>query len=84
MYFVDARHQILVRNKRLPKALLQREVILLPSPVHKAVVKQGVKQELYRQGHILSAVELKKEWTAEELLHHIRKSFNGKIPEGIG
>lgn len=43
-----------------------------------------MKQELYQQGHILSAVELRKEWTADELLNHIRKCFNGKIPEGVG
>ena len=71
------------KKQKVTKGSFTKEVILLPSPVHKAVVKQGVKQELYQLGHILSAVELRKEWTAEELLHHIRKCFNGKIPDGI-
>ena len=41
-----------------------KEIILLTSPTDCKVVRQGTKQMLYQQGHILSAVELHKEWTA--------------------
>lgn len=55
---------------------------MLLSPGDKGVVKQGVKQMLYQHGHIVNALELRKEWTAEEVLSHIRNCFAGKIPEG--
>ena len=37
---------------------------------------------LHQQGHILNAVEIKKEWSAEEVLIHITQCLEGKIPEG--
>ena len=59
-----------------------KEIILLTSPTDCKVVRQGTKQMLYQQGHILSAVELHKEWTAYEMIAHLTDCFGSKIPEG--
>lgn len=45
------------------------------------VVKQSRKQQLYEMGHVLSAVEIEKAWTANEVIANLTSCFDGKIPE---
>jgi hypothetical protein len=72
------------KKSKTVQGTFTKEIILLPSPGDKVVVKQGVKQMLYEKGHILNAVEIYKEWSAEDVLGHIKSCFGTKIPEGTG
>ena len=58
-----------------------REVVLLPDPSAKSVVKGNKKAELVKNGYVISSFDFDRSWSEEDVFMNIRKGFQGK-PDG--
>ncbi|KAM4528196.1 G2/M phase-specific E3 ubiquitin-protein ligase [Odontesthes bonariensis] len=71
------------RQKTLYHRTFNKDIILLLSPTDDIVVKQRKKEQLYKRGHILNAVEFDKTWDHGAVLRQIRDAFKEKIPDDV-
>lgn len=56
-----------------------KEVVLLTSPADNVVPKQQSKQNLYQLGHVLSAVQISKDWSENQVLQNLKDFFKEKL-----
>lgn len=56
--------------------IYNKDIILLTHPKENNVVKQRVKQKLYKKGHIISAFEFAKTWDYTTVMRHLKGKFH--------
>jgi hypothetical protein len=56
-----------------------REVVLLPDPNSKSVVKGNKKAELMKNGYVISSFDFDRSWSEEDVFMNLRKGFQEKL-----
>ena len=59
--------------------MFTQEVVLLPDPSAKSVVKGNKQAELVKNGYVISSFDFDRSWSEEDVFMNIRKGFQGKL-----
>eukprot|EP00794_Sanderia_malayensis_P017175 gene17175-18904_t len=56
-----------------------RDIVLLSGPNNDLVPRQSTKLWLSEHGHVMSGIELQKQWTSEQVVDCLRNAFDDKL-----
>ena len=71
------------RASARPRGVFFRDVFLLPGPHVTTVPRQFSKVDLVKAGFKRDGVHFRKEWTAAEVISHIRQLYTKVIPPDV-
>ena len=74
------------KQRPTPKRLVMqgpflRDLVLLPGPNDDLIPRQSMKLWLSEHGHVMSGIELQKQWTSEQVIDCLRNAFQDKITD---
>ena len=63
------------------KDIILKDVVLLPSPEHKNVPRGKLRETLYAEGYVASAIEIHSSWSEEDAVESLETIFYEKLKD---